>query len=258
MQHLSLKQKKHYAQLFMANGVEYAALDKFCAPGLVQNRVVSTTLMEILEAIYVCSGKIPVFHEENIRFEETKFPVAALPPFLKFNDCPVLSIPGHKKDREIFESFYPILDDNLGMYFRVSLAWLSCSENQRAAVLLHMSNRDFDTINHLKFYVPVITNMDTRMDIVAMSLDVLMLMINSQDRVSQIPKYYKYDPRGSNRTPTLTKEILPPRAVEQVAYIRKTLYPEFYNRMLEFVRNREMSPGAYTCGQFLLDLHMRN
>lgn len=261
MQNLTLKQKRAFAQNLLEKGATYQELDKFCAADLTQNRVSSDSLSEILSMIYVGSGKIPVFHEERIQFEATKYPVAALPSFMRFKECPVANIPGHKKDREIFESFYPILDDNLGMYFRIALAWLAPMDHQLVAVLLHVSNRDFDQMSRLKIYVPVITNMDTRMDIVAMSYSAfvpMMLAHQSNRDSSDPPRYFKFDPRSGARMPTETKETLPPRAIEQAEHIRNVQYPEFYEKMLAYVRDRHMSPAAYTCGQFLLDVQMRN
>ena len=243
----------------METGASYETLDKFCESDTTQNKVASDTLYHLLETIYIGTGKVPVFHEDRVEFENTKYPVAALPQFLKFKECPVANIPGHKKDREIFESFYPILTDNMGLYFRVALAWLAESENQRAAVLLHVSNRDFDKIHRLKIYVPVITNMDTRMDIVAMSIEAFIpLMLMSSRGGGSAPCYLRFDPRSGAKTPTLTKELVPSRALEQAEYIKRVQYPEFYEKMLSYVSARRLSSGAYTCGQFLLDLHMRN
>ncbi len=252
-----MKTQRQLVDHWLKETVSYAELDAFCGER-TQNQAYSIELYNLLQAIYIGSGHSPVFCENGIRFRNGH-PVHcadALPKFLRFNECPVLHIPGHKKDREIFKSFYPVLTDNIGMYFRVALAWLPTEHNVRAAALLHISNRDFDTMRHTKVYVPVITNMDMRMDVVAMTTEAFMQMMLNQQQGTQ--HYLTFNPRAGDRVPTVTREVVPAKALEIADSIRNETYPEFYERMIEFVRNREFSIGAYTCGQFLLDLYVRN
>lgn len=258
MQNIQVKQMRQVAKRFLENGASYDDLDNFSRADITQNRIASVNLTRLLDSIYIGTGKIPVFREDGVTFEDTKYPVDKnLPDFLRFRDCPVASIPGHKRDREIFQSFYPIIDENMGLYFRVALAWLREDEKTHTPVMLHLSNRDFDIMRRLKVYVPVITNMDTRMDIVALSTDAFLAML-IRHRDTNTPRFYKFDPRSGARSPVETNESLPTAALEQVEYIRNEQYPVFYEKMLEYVQNRRNSIGAYTTGQFLLDLQMRN
>lgn len=253
---LTLPQKRHLIRAFLDEGASYAELDDLCADDTTQNNISSNVLTSILEAIFLGTGKTPVFSEERVFFQESDCHVMSpLPKPMRFRECPVSSIPGHKKDRTIFESFYPILTDNPGLYFRVALAWLLLQGSEqplRVPALLHLSNRDFDSMRRVKVYVPVITNMDTRMDIVAISSEAflqMMLMRNDKE-----PCYYTYDPRkGIQRT----DESVPERSFEQVSNIRDIQYPAFYESMLQYIQERKFSIGAYNCGQFILDLRMR-
>jgi len=258
MQTLQVKQMRQIATRYLEEGASYDDLDNLCKTDITQNRIASVNLTRLLESIYIATGKIPVFGETGVTFENTDYPASStLPSFLRFRDCPVASIPGHKRDREIFQSFYPILDENMGLYFRVALAWLRENKTSHVPVMLHLSNRDFDSMRRLKIYVPVITNMDTRMDIVAISSEAFLKMLITHNDGSQ-PRFYRFDPRSGARSPTITNELLPTAAIEQVEHIRNEQYPAFYERMLDYVKERRNSTGAYTAGQFLLDLQMRN
>lgn len=235
-------------------GASYDDMDAMFCIDTTQNRLMSHNLYDVLTSIYIVSGKIPVFNDEGISFADTDFPVVSVPDFLSFKGCPIGNIPGHKRDRDILKSFYPIIDDNLGMYFRVALGWLRKSNDFICPVLLHLSNRDFDSMKRTRVYVPVITGSDTRMDVVSMSSETLMWFISN---IRNEPRLYSYDPRKTGSLPVPITDSLPRVMLESVDRIRNETYPEFYEEMLSFVRSRKVSSSAYTCGQFLLDLKMR-
>lgn len=251
---LTLKQKKNLIQGFLSDGVSYDRLDVL-GYDTSPNKRYSQTISNLLESIYLGTGKIPVLGESLITFADTDFPITQpVLPSLRFRDCPVSTIPGHQKDRIIFDSFYPALDDNIGMYFRVALAWLQESDTSRVPALLHIDNVDFDSVSRTKIYIPVITNTDTRMDIVAISYEAFVQLLMQLD--TQSPTFYKFDPRGAGSLLS-TGETLKGFSLTSLDSIRKTEYPAFYQKMITYIKTRHFSVGAYTCGQFILDIKMR-
>lgn len=250
------------ARRWQREGVSYDELDAFCREDITQNKLRSQSLDKLLESIFIGNSQAPVFHNDAIRFDSAGTPVVSLPNFLSYRDCPANTIPGHRRDREIFTGFYPVIGDNPGLYFRIALAWLSDTTGSYSPVLLHLSNRDFDSMHRVKMLVPVITILDNeyKMDLAAMSMPVFMKMqVQFQEDQDRQQYFFQYNPRSGQRHPVpLKDQPLSNSALDAVRAIREDAYLQFYERMLDFIRNRHVSTGAYTCGQFLLDLYMRH